>query len=143
MASTAIPALEAAILGALQAEPAPEGLEGVSVSGDKEPTRATEYVWLYKAKAKREWRTIGPRPSARDEELRASLRVLVVKGDLAEAKTRALEIAGVVEDALAAVNTTSPLLYPLLVEEIEDEPLQFDQKSGCHVLMTVVTRARI
>jgi hypothetical protein len=146
MASTAIPALKAAILGALGTEPAPAGLEEVEISGDKEPTRASEYVWLYKAKAQREFKSIGRRPSSLDETVRVYLRVLVVKGSELEAESRALAIAEAVEGILRELDPDdedATFLSPLLIEELEDEPLQFDQKAGCHVLMTVVTKARI
>jgi hypothetical protein len=146
MASTAIPALKSAILAALEADPTPEGLDGVAISGDKEPTRESEYVWLYKAKAKREFKTIGRRPVKVDEDLSISLRVLAVKGSQAEAESRALAIAAAVEGVLRDLepgDDEAVFLAPLLVQELEDEPLLFDQKAGCHVLMTVVTKARI
>ena len=146
MASTAIPALKSAILASLEVDPTPEGLEGVAISGDKEPTRSSEYVWLYKGKAQREFKLIGGRPSKLNEEVRIFLRVLVVKGDQAEAESRALAIAEAVEGILRDLepeDDEAQFLKPLLVEELEDEPLQFDQKAACHVLMTVVTEARI
>jgi hypothetical protein len=147
MASTAIPTVKAIVLGALEADPTPEGLEEVTVSGGKEPTRATEYLWIYKAKAvDREFKIIGPKPAKIDERILLFLRVLVVKGEVAEAEARALAIGGVVEGILRELDTEDDevqFFSPFLVSEIEDEQLQFDQKAGCHVLMTASIKTRI
>jgi hypothetical protein len=140
MASTAIPFVKTSILEALESA---EGLEEVVVSGDREPEQALEYIWLYKAKAKREFRLVRPRPAPLEEEVRIFLRVLAVRAEAMDAENRALEIAEAVENALRALDLGPPVLFPLLIEELDDEQLQFDQKRGCHVLMTVATKARI
>ncbi len=142
MASTAIPNLKTTIIAALEAA---DGLRDVVVTADSEPLRADEYVWLYKARSKRQFGALGPRPAPIDEELRVYLRILVLKGSdkSAPSEERALELADVVESALRDLEPGRPFLSPLLIEELDDEPLQFDQKRGCHVLMTVATKARI
>jgi hypothetical protein len=144
MAATAIPFVKAGILEALEAIQGDLG-ERVAISADKEPESAKEYVWIYKGKAKRDFKLMGPRPAKVEEEVRISLRVLVVKGSdkAGPSEERALEIAALVEGALRDLELGAPVLFPILIEELEDEQLVLDQKRGCHVLMTAVTKARI
>ncbi len=139
MATTALAPFEAALLALLEDA---EGLDGVKITGDLEPERfGNEYIWLYKRKAgPREFRTIGRNPAWVDEELRAYFRVLAIANKPSVAKARALQLAEAVEAAVRGgglEQQVAELLMPLLVEEIEPEPVRFDRKAGFHVLMTV------
>jgi hypothetical protein len=137
MASTAIPVVKAAVLGALQGA---EALEGITVTADREPERDSEYVWIWRAKAKRNFRTIGPSPAPLDEEVSIVMRVVAIGGD---PEARALELADAVEEALREDITLGDSVLWHRLEELEQEPLQFDRKAGCHVLMTLTAKARI
>ncbi len=142
MPSTAVPKLKQAILEALQEA---EDLADVVVSADKEPERAKEYVWIYKGKAKRDFKLLRPPPSPLEEEARVFLRVLVIKGskDPGPSAERAVEIADAVEETLRALELGAPFLSSILIEEREEEPLLFDKSRGCHVLMTALAKARV
>lgn len=136
--ATTIPAVKAAVLAALDGA---EDLEGVAVSAGLEPDNEFEYVWIWKGKAKRVFKSVGAHPPALDEDVSLTLRVVVVGGEDPEA--RAYEIADAVEAAQRADLTLGGAVRWHRFEELDQEPLQFDQKVGCHVLMTLTARARI
>lgn len=145
--STAIPAAKEWVMGVL--EPLPE-LADVEVTDDTEPERAKEYVWLYRANAKREFTVMkGGAPPPLEEFLRLYLRVfVVVAGRSAKpAEVRALEIASAVERALREAMSDSPptavRAKGLIVEELDDEPQVVDNGRAYHVLMIVRLNARI
>lgn len=142
MASTAVPAVREAVLKTLEEA---EELKGVLVTGDKEPERPTEYIWIYKAKANREFSLIGMQPAPLDEMVRVYLRVVAVKGsaDSTPSEERALELAALAETALRENPTLNDCARFHHVEELEPQSLLFDQKRGCHVLMTIAAKARI
>lgn len=138
MAATAIPAVKAAVLVALDDV---EGLAGVEVTGGLEPSRKDEYVWIWKAKAKRVFKSVGARPPALDEAVSLTIAAVVIGGKDPEA--RVFEIAGAVETALRADVTLAGAVRWHRLEELDEEPLQFDQKVGCRILMTLTAKARI
>jgi hypothetical protein len=135
---TAIPAVKEAVLEILDDA---EGLEGVTVAAGLEPTRADEYVWIWKAKAKRVCKSVGRNPPVYDEDVSLTMRALVVGGENPEA--RVFEIVAATETALRSSITLDGAVKWHKLEELDQEPLQFDQKLGCHILMTLTARARI
>lgn len=140
--STAIPAVEAAILAVLEEAP---DLADVLVTGDyRRADQEREYVWLWKAKATREFKGIGRRPAKQEEEIEVTLRVLAVADTPAEAKTRAYELAGITETALRYEMRLDQTVLKNRVKQLQGEPLaEFDPKFGFHVLMTVAAETRI
>ena len=142
MASTNIPAVKAAVLKVLESAKA---LEDITVSGDKEPERDTEYVWIYKAKAKRQFTTIGKQPAAQDEMVEVHLRVFAVDpgATYTDVEARAVEIFEAVESALRDSPTLDGTAFFQHVEELEIEPLLLDQNWACHVLVTLAAKTRI
>jgi hypothetical protein len=142
MASTAIPAVKVAIEEILAGA---DGLENTLVTRDyAKAERKPEHIWIWKAKAKRDPKGIGRRPARLEEEIRVTLRAVAIGGDAAAAEARVFEL---VEAAETALRDESRLAGSIVlfshVEELEEEPLNFDTKVGCHVLMTVVAKTRI
>lgn len=134
------------ILEAAQAEV--EALQGVAITADKEPELDDEYVWLYRKRATRGFKLVGPQPAPLDETLRLYFRILVVKGEkeAKPAEDRALQIAAAVEAVFREAGKEKALgksVRNILVTELDDEPLLFDKKRGCQILMTVAMIARI
>jgi hypothetical protein len=140
MASTKIGVVKAAALNTLSEA---DDLDGVFVTADKEPERRIEYVWIYKARAKREFRLIGPQPAPQDEMVSVYLRVVSIRDTRTAAEARALEIFEAAETALRAEPTLEGTAFFHHIEELDVEPLLFDQKWGCHVLATLEAKARI
>lgn len=143
MASTAIPAVKQAIKGILEEA---EGLEDTLVTTDyAEAERKAEHIWIWKAKAKRDPKGIGRRPARLEEEIRVVLRVVAIGGaDAAVAEARAFELVEAAENALRDESKLAGSIVLFShVEELEEEPLNFDTKVGCHVLMTVAAKTRI
>jgi hypothetical protein len=142
MASTAIPAVKAAIMAALEGA---VGLDDVMITDDKEPERAKEYVWLYEAQAERDWKTIGPQPVPLKENVTVELRVFVSKGTDKQkpSEERAFEIAEAVENALRDDPDLNGTLLHQRVEKLRQQQLVPDQRRTSHVLMTVSGEARI
>lgn len=141
MASTAIPAVKAAILAALEGA---EDLVGVTVTADKEPEKEKEWVWVWKAEAEREFKVLGPSPAALDEMVKVSLRVVSIQGTKATpSEERAFEISEAVETALRADPDLGGAVTWQRIEKVEQEPLLFDKRYGCLVEMTVKAKARI
>ena len=136
--ASAIPAVKAAVLSTLSSA---EDLEGVEVGADLEPSRNSKYVWIWRAKSKRQFKSVGARPPALDEDVSLTLRVVVIGGE--DPETAVFEISDAVEAALRADLTLGGAVRWHRVEELDQEPLQFDQKVGCHILMTLTARARI
>lgn len=141
MASTAIPAVKAAILSLLEGA---EDLKGVLVTDDKEPEREKEYVWIWKAKARREYRLLGGSPSPLDEDLEIKLRIVAMQGDAAKpSEERASELLEAVETALRAdLHLEDTVLWHKL-EEIDGEPYLFDTRRGFAWSATLAAKARI
>jgi hypothetical protein len=136
--ATTIPAVRGAVVATLAAA---EALEGITVADGLEPTSQKQYVWLWKAKAKRNFSGVGTgRPLPQDEDVSLTMRVVVIG---TEARARAFEISDLVEAALAADARLGGAVKWHRIEELDEEPLQFDQKPGHHVLMTLSARARI
>src|SRR4051794_13782948 len=100
MASTSLPAVRAGVLSALEGA---DDLESVHIAdGGTEPHRAAEYVWMFKARATREFRTIQPAPTPQDENVKVSLRIVAIKDtkDNSKSEERATELLETVETAL-------------------------------------------
>lgn len=142
MASTAIPAVKAAIIELLEAS---KDLEGVTLAPGAEPDRAKEYVWFYRATAAREFNLIGGNPPPLDENLRIFLRVVAIKGDIGAdaSEERAYEIAEAVETALRGDLELDGTVYFHRIESVEQEHLKIDRTRGCHVLLTIAAKTRI
>lgn len=140
MASTAIPAVKAAISKVLKAA---ASLKGVTVTSGTEPTRPTEYVWVWKAEANREFRLLGQTPAPLEEVVNVHLRVLAIRGDLAAAETRATTLFEAVETALRSVPKLEGTVEWHRIEKVEAEPLNFDTKVGFQYLVVVSAKARI
>jgi hypothetical protein len=140
MPSTALPALKTAVLEILGETP---GLEGVTITDDKEPERAKEYIWLYRAKAVRDWASIGTK--AKDEMPKVFLRIAAILGGKsgAASESRVFELAEIVEEALDDHVTLNGAVRFHLIEDIEEEKQLFDTTWGAHVLMTLSAKARI
>lgn len=141
MASTAIPAVKAAILSLLEG---PEELEDVLITADKEPEREKEYVWIWKGKARREFNLLGPAPTPLDENLEIKLRIVSIQGDDAKAsEDRATELLELVETTLREdIQLEDTVLWHRL-EEIEGDPVLFDQRRGFAWMATLTAKARI
>lgn len=144
MPSTAIPAVKAAVLEILKEVEALKSAK-VVITADKEPERAREYIWLWKATATREFKSLGPQPSALNEEVKIFLRVMVVKGDSSPtpSEERAFEILEEMETALRGQVRLNGAVRFQHVEDLEQEQLIFDRKRGCHILVTLTAKARI
>jgi hypothetical protein len=137
--ATTIPAVRDAVVAVLAAA---EALEGITIADGLEPTSQKQYVWLWKAKAKRNFSGVGAgRPLPQDEDVSLTMRVVVIGTE--DPRARAFEIADLVEAALAADARLGGAVKWHRIEELDEEPLQFDQKPGHHVLMTLSARARI
>lgn len=137
--ASAIPAVKAAIQSTL--EDATGLLDDIPVSRGLEPSRPKEYVWIWKAKAKRDFKSIGSRPAPLDEDVSVTMRVVAIGGE--DPESRVFEISDAVEAALRADLTLGGVVRWHRVEELEQELQQFDPKVGCHILMTLTARARI
>jgi hypothetical protein len=142
MASTKIPAIKAAVVETLQAA---EALKGIKVTDDREPDRDDEYVFIYKARARRDFKLIGPQPAPQDETVNVYIRIVAIRGtDKAKpSEERALEIFEAVETALRDNSTLGDTALFQRIEDLEIEPQNFEGKRGCHVLATVTAKARI
>ncbi len=142
MASTSIPAVKAAIQEIL-AEAG--GLDGILVTTDYNKTdRAPEHIWIWKAKSKRDFKGLGHRPPRLQEEIKVTLRVVTVGGaDAAAAEARVYEIVEAAETALREDTTLGGVARKAHVADLDEEPLSFDSKIGCHVLMTVAAETVI
>lgn len=141
-AVTAIPAVKQAVVDLLKDAPA---LKGIPIVDDKEPEVKKEYVWVYKSKAKRAFKVIGPQPGKQEEMIQIFLRIVSTKGDqkLKPSEDRALEIFEAVEEALRADTTLKGTAFFHLIEDVEIAPVKFDKKRGCHVIGVVSAKARI
>ena len=141
MASTAIPAVKAALVELLEAS---EDLQGVTVTDDKEPERSDEYVWIWKAKSHREYRLLGGKPPPLDEDLEVKIRIVAIKGDASKpSEERATELLEAVEDALRAdLGLKQTVLWHKL-EDIEGDPVLFDTRRGFAWMATLTAKARI
>lgn len=139
---TAIPAVKQAVFELIKDASA---LDGILVTDDKEPERAKEYVWVYKAKAKRNFKLLGPQPAKQDEMIQVYLRIVAIKdaAKLKPSEERALEIFEAVEEALRADITLKGTAFFHLIEDLEIAPVKFDKKRGCHVVGIVSAKARI
>lgn len=142
MASTAIPAVKAAIIELLEAS---EDLEGVTIAPGAEPDRDKEYIWFYKASATRDFNLLGGNPAPLDENLRIYMRVVAIKGsiDADPSEDRAYEIAEAVEAALRADLELDGTVFFHRIEAVEQEHLKIDRTRGCHVLLTLTAKTRI
>lgn len=142
MASTAIPAVKAAMLEILTAATGEGGsLEGIAVSADKQPERPDEFVWIWKAKSKRKWASLGQKKL--EETVMVTLRVVAIRGGVADSEARAIEIAEAVETEFRKDLTLGGAARFHLIEELDDEPRKFDQAFGCAVLMTLTADIKI
>jgi hypothetical protein len=137
MASTAIPTVKAAVEETLAGAAA---LEGVLVqAGGREPERSKQYIWIPKAKSKRDWASIG---GQRLQE-KISVTMLVVVIGFEDPEARAFQICGAAEEALRQNLRLDGKVVKNLVEELDEEPRDFDTKLGHHVWMTVVADTKI
>lgn len=141
-AVTAIPAMKEAVFQILSEAPA---LENIRVTDDKEPENCKEYVWVYKAKAKRNFRLLGNQPAKQDEKIEVYLRIVAIKDaqKLKPSEDRAVEIFEAVEEALRADITLKGTTLFHLIEDVELAPVKFDKKRGCHIIGVVSAKARI
>jgi hypothetical protein len=144
-ASTAIPAIKDAIFEILKEATEGGPLANIKVTDDKEPDREKEYVWVWKAQAKRAFKLLGPQPARQEEMIKVFLRVVAIKGseELKPSEERALEIFKAVEEALRADITLKGNAFWHLIEDVEIAPVKFDKKRGCHVIAVVAAKARI
>lgn len=144
-ASTAIPAIKEAIFEILKEAAEGGPLEGIPVTDDKEPDREKEYVWVWKAKAKRAFKLLGPQPARQDEMINVFLRIVAIKDSekLKPSEERAIEIFKAVEEALRADITLKGKAFWHLIEDVEIAPVKLDKKRGCHVIAVVSAKARI
>lgn len=140
MAATTIPAIKAAIVKVLEAS---EDLEDVTVAKGKEPTRKTEWIWVQRAEAAREFRLIGQKPMPLDELVKVHLRVVAIRGDIEAAEKRATELFEAVEAALREDDKLGGAVLWHKIESFESEPLNFDTKVGFHYVPIVSAAARI
>lgn len=140
--STAIPAIKEAVFQLLKEA---ESLENIRVTDDKEPENLKEYVWVWKARAKRNFKLLGPQPSKREEMINVYLRIVAIKGSdkLKPSEERALEIFEAVEKALIADLTLKGTALFHIVDDLEVAPVKFDKRRGCHVIAVVSAKARI
>jgi hypothetical protein len=137
MPPTAIPAVKVAIKETLKAA---SSLDGVEIAAGRiEPLRATQYIWFPKAKSKRDWAGLG----AQRLKVKISVPMLVVVVGTEDPEARAFEICGAAEAALRSNLRLDGKVVKNLVEEIDEEPRDFDKKLGHHVWMTVVADTTI
>lgn len=146
MPSTAIPAVKAAILKILQDA---EDLEGITVTDDyKVAERADEHVWVWKSETRdRNFRGLGhpsSRPPRIDEEILVTLRVVAIGGKTAPAaEARVFQIVEAVETILRGNIKLEGTAIKSIIDKIAEEPLNFDNKIGHGVLLTVLAETRI
>jgi hypothetical protein len=142
MASTKLPATRSAITSALEAS---EDLAGVTIAnGGGEPTRDTEYIWLFRARSTRTFVSLtGPEPRL-DEEMKLSLRIVAIGGKgSAASEARATELLEAAEAALREDDSLNETVFFSHIEELECEPLLFDTTNGYAYTAVVQAKARI
>lgn len=140
MASTAIPAVRAAVLETLTGSETLEGFPKLKISAGKEPERAPEWIWVWKAQADREFKVLGPQPAPVEEDVKVWLRIVAIHQT--EAESRAAEILEAAETALRSASLGGSTWNQLLQID-EAGPVQFDQKLGYHFVTTLSVHARI
>lgn len=138
---TAIPAIKEAVVKTLQEA---ESLKGIKITDDKEPENKNEYIWIWKARAKREFKNIGPN-SKLDELIEVFIRVVSIKGstEVKPSEERAVEIFAAVEKALRANRRLNGTAFWNKIGDLEITPVIFDKKRGCHVIAVVNAKAQI
>ena len=144
MAPTAIPKVRAAVRAMLEAaaEAPDSDLHGLAIAAaGPEPTRPNEFIWFWRGKAKRVFRVVGPRPAPYEEDVSLTLRLVAIGGE--DPESRAFALLSAVEDVLRNDITLGDAVFWHRLEELEDEPLDFDRKLGWAVLLTLTARARI
>lgn len=141
MSSTAIPAVKEAVVNTLKAA---SSLKGITVTDDKEPERKSEYIWIWKARAKREFKNIGPNSKV-DEMIEVFIRIVAYKGstDQKPSEERAVEIFEAVETALRANRKLNNTVFWHKIGDLEIVPLVPDKKRGCHAIAVVNAKAQI
>lgn len=140
--TTAIPAVKAAILKTLEGA---EGLAGVVITDDvKAADRALEHIFMWKAKATRDFAGMARKPPPLDEEIKVTLLVVAIgNGTRLDVETRAYAIAAAAESALRGDIKLEGVALSCLVAEIDEDPLDFDTKRGTRLILTVKAKARI
>lgn len=142
MASTKLPATRSAITAALEAS---EDLAGVTITnGGSEPERATEYIWLFRARSTRTFVSLsGPVPRL-DEEMKLSLRIVAAGGKTpATPEARATELLEAAETALREDDSLNETVFFSHIAELECEPLLFDTTNAYAYTAVVQAKARI
>lgn len=143
MASTAIPAVKAAIVNTLNGA---EELEGVEITADKMPERASEFIWVVNGKSEREFRLIGGAPTPLDEDLTVEIRVVVILGakTASPSEERATELLEAAETALREdIHLEDTVLWHRISNIAEGEQQVHDEKRGFVYVATLSAKARI
>jgi hypothetical protein len=138
--STSIPAAEEGLIAALEAF---EGLEGVTVSREKEPTRVSEFIWLYEATSEREYETLGFLKFKEKVDLK--LVVMVIKGssEVGPSRSRAYELLEGLEEVVAADRSLAGAVIFSRIKALAPQPVELDGKQGFRILTTLEARAEI
>lgn len=139
--STAIPAIKEAIVKTLKDA---ESLKGIKVTDEKEPTDEKEYIWVFKARAKRNWQNIGPQ-SKMGEVIEIFIRCVSLKGsdEVKPSEERAIELFEAVEAALRANRRLDGTAFFQHVGDVEIAPVLVDKIRGCHVIAVVSAKTQI
>jgi hypothetical protein len=143
--ATKIPAIKTAVVEQLQAA---SSLEGITITGDKEPERDVEYIWVYRGRGKREFKLLsggGGSPVPQDETVRITMRVVSITGtdELGPSEERVEELVDAAEEALRADTTLGGEAFWSLIEDIELEPFKLDKRWAFHALLTLTAKCRI
>jgi hypothetical protein len=133
-----IPAIKAAVAEVLKGA---AGLEEIPIeTGPREPETAKEWIFLWKARAKRKPGSLGRAPFALDEDVTLTVRVCSIHE---ESEARVFVLAEAVESALQAEPTLDGVVRWQYVEEVDQVAMKFDEKDGHRILLTIVAKSRI
>lgn len=145
MASTAIPAVKAALVNRLEETTELDEIE--IASGGREPStvrkvkKGDEYVWIWRGRSKRDPASLGRRPAPLKENIEITCRLVIIGGDDPEA--RAFELFEVVETALRGFPDLGRKVRFQSITSLEEEARDFDRTLGHHILFTVSAEAVI
>lgn len=122
-----------------------ESLEGIKVTDDKQPERVKEYIWIHSAKAKREFKLIGPQIVPQEEIIQIALVVVAMKGNKETSPSfdRAMEIFEAAELVLRENITLEDTVFYHNIEDVEINPIPSDALQGHTVVGVLRAKARI
>jgi len=144
---THVPQARAAIENLLNAAAeSDEALKEITVSNAEMPERKRKFVWIWKAKSKRDFRVIGPAVTPQKEDMLTTMMIWAAKGEGRNprpAEDKAMEIFEAVETALREDVTLEDSVLMHHIETMEIEGALLDQTHGCRIVAIISAQARI